>query len=82
MDPMCPYISSVFCSSVLWWLTRKGERGAGTISPSIILFHLGHKVAATLGLVHGSICLILETGKEKKLSDVTLGYVSVLKWVL
>lgn len=35
------------------------------ISFSIIQFHLGNKVAATPGPVHGSICLILKTERKK-----------------
>lgn len=66
LDPTCPYISSVIRSSVLWSLVVHKERGKrGRFSFSIIHFHLGHKVAATLGLVHGSICLILQAERNK-----------------
>ena len=76
LDSMFPYVSSVMCSSVLWsWVAHKeggGERRAGRISFSIIHFHLGHKVAATPGLVHGSICLILKTERNKEIIIIAL----------
>lgn len=44
-----------------------GEKGWAVMrrfSSSIIQFHLGHKVAATPGLVHGSIYLILKAKRK------------------
>lgn len=47
-------------------VTRKGreEQGGDEFSFPIIQIHLEHKVASTPDLVHGSICLILNTGKR------------------
>lgn len=50
------------CSLVLV-VHKEGGVGAERFSFSIIQFHLGHMVAATPGLVHGSICLILKRKK-------------------
>lgn len=59
------------CNSVFvhWWFTRK-QRGCLGVGESFPITHsqLSHKVAATLVLVRGSICLILETEGKRKCS--------------
>jgi len=62
------------------WFTRRKERERergprgwrGGFLFAISQFHSRHKAAATPGLVHGSICLILKTEEEQKDNHIAL----------
>lgn len=67
LDCVCVHTVCIICELQQRSLvTRKGrdEQRGDEFSSSIMQIHLGHKVASTPGLVHGSICLILNTRKR------------------